>query len=58
MEYVLYGDLDKHLSSGIMESGARQIASQLLDGLRIMHENGFTHRDLKPAVSSLLALLS
>lgn len=48
MEYFSLGDLDQYLSAGIHEDEACQITNQVLDGLAIMHENSFTHRDLKP----------
>lgn len=53
MEYIQHGDLENHIRPTLTENDTRQITSQLLDGLHIMHQNGFTHRDLKPAVSSL-----
>jgi serine/threonine protein kinase len=54
MEYFQYGDLHKFiLNSGpCTEFGAKMITMQLLEGLNIMHEMGFTHRDLKPQVLS------
>ena len=51
MEYFSYGDLQNYLSSLIPERETRQITSQILEGLLFMHDNGFAHRDLKPAVS-------
>jgi serine/threonine protein kinase len=33
------------------EPDAIIIAGQLIEGLKIMHKEGFTHRDLKPEVS-------
>jgi serine/threonine protein kinase len=53
MEYFQYGDLHKFIenSSPCTESGAKRITMQLLEGLDVMHEMGFTHRDLKPQVS-------
>lgn len=48
MEYLENGDLDKHLQAPLNGFEASQITSQVLDGLRNMHENGFVHRDLKP----------
>jgi serine/threonine protein kinase len=52
MEYFQYGDLYKFiLNSGpCTESSVKMIMMQLLEGLNIMHELGFTHRDLKPQV--------
>jgi len=48
MEYLELGDLQNHLARPLHESDARDITSQVLEGLQIMHENGFVHRDLKP----------
>ncbi|KAI8628209.1 kinase-like domain-containing protein [Xylariaceae sp. FL1651] len=48
MEYLELGDLQRYLSMPLPESEARDIASQILEGLKYMHENGFIHRDLKP----------
>jgi serine/threonine protein kinase len=36
-----------------MEPGAKMITMQLLEGLDIMHEMGFSHRDLKPQVGHI-----
>ena len=51
MEYFALGTLDRFMSTDLRENDARNISSQLLEGLKIMHEEGFTHRDLKPQVS-------
>lgn len=48
MEYLELGDLQNYLSRPLHESDARDITSQVLEGLQIMHENNFVHRDLKP----------
>ncbi|CZT08625.1 uncharacterized protein RCO7_11526 [Rhynchosporium graminicola] len=48
MEYFELGTLDIHMTETLLEQDARSIALQLLEGLKIMHEEGFTHRDLKP----------
>lgn len=50
MEYFPLGTLDRFLSGEIKEQDAKLISSQLLEGLTIMHKEGFTHRDLKPQV--------
>jgi serine/threonine protein kinase len=59
MEYMPGGDLEAnllHLESlkehglAIPEEDIKEIASQLLEGLKIMHAEGFAHRDLKPKV--------
>jgi serine/threonine protein kinase len=51
MEYLPYGDLQNHLSSPLHEAEGQNIILQILQGLSFMHESGFAHRDLKPAVS-------
>ena len=52
MEYCSHGDLHHYLSHNtplpVVE--AQELAHQILEGLHDMHENGFAHRDLKPAV--------
>ncbi|KAI2618231.1 kinase-like domain-containing protein [Hypoxylon sp. NC1633] len=48
MEYLEYGDLQRHLVRPLPEYEARTITSQVLEGLQFMHDNGFVHRDLKP----------
>lgn len=53
MEYLELGDLLGYLDQRppLPEAEAQDIASQILEGLDMMHENGFAHRDLKPNVS-------
>jgi calcium/calmodulin-dependent protein kinase I len=55
MEYLEYGDLHHYLleSPPLPEQEAGDITFQILEGLAFMHENGFAHRDLKPAVRRL-----
>ena len=50
MEYFKEGDLQSHMRDGIgiTEHDTKAIAAQLLEGLSIMHKEGFAHRDLKP----------
>ncbi|KAI9874609.1 MAG: hypothetical protein M1830_009566 [Pleopsidium flavum] len=48
MEYFTHGDLHACMTAKLTEYDAKIITAQLLEGLKIMHENGFTHRDLKP----------
>lgn len=52
MEYFEHRDLQRHLSLSppLPESEAQQIVFQVLEGLSFMHENNFSHRDLKPGV--------
>ena len=52
MEYLTHGDLSSYITKGISEIDAKGICLQLLEGLEIMHEKSFTHRDLKPQVHS------
>ena len=51
MEYLPYGDLHHYLGQPLPELEGQQIVSQILEGLDFMHDSGFAHRDLKPAVS-------
>jgi serine/threonine protein kinase len=57
MEYFENGDLARHILAISTEDEVRKITTDLLDGLRIMHAEGFAHRDLKPQVSSQLILI-
>lgn len=50
MEYFENGDLAQHIPTISTEDEVRQITTDLLDGLRIMHAERFAHRDLKPQV--------
>ena len=52
MEYFEHGDLQKFMNSSFPESDVGIITRQLLEGLNVMHKHGFTHRDLKPQVST------
>ncbi|KAI0525955.1 kinase-like domain-containing protein [Xylaria bambusicola] len=50
MEYCPLGDLQQLLTecTKLPESDTREIISQVAQGLQFMHDEGFTHRDLKP----------
>jgi hypothetical protein len=50
MEYFQFGTLDLYITQALKENDARTIALQLLEGVKIMHDEQFTHRDLKPQV--------
>lgn len=59
MEYLELGDLFMYLYKKgpvppLPEAEAKEITYQILDGLSMMHENGFAHRDLKPNVGLLI----
>jgi serine/threonine protein kinase len=59
-EYMPLGDLEHnirdienslmHTRSPLSEEEVREITQQILEGLKIMHIEGFAHRDLKPQV--------
>ncbi|KAJ5744988.1 hypothetical protein N7533_009858 [Penicillium manginii] len=48
MEYLPAGDLQRYVVQPFSEPEAQSIALQLLEGLDFMHNNGFSHGDLKP----------
>ena len=50
MEYINHGDLRNYLEVERSESEAKAITRQLLEGLVVIHQEGFAHRDLKPEV--------
>ena len=52
MEYFKHGDLQNFMDSPLPERDVGIITRQLLEGLNIMHKHGFTHRDLKPHIST------
>lgn len=54
MELCEHGDLKTYLEHAgrVPEDEARTLAAQVLAGLAMMHEAGFAHRDVKPAVST------
>lgn len=54
MEYCPHGDLKKYLldhGGRLPEDQVKDIASQVLAGVVMMHRAGFANRDIKPAVS-------
>lgn len=57
MEYLPQGDLHNCLNSPLPEKQGQDIVHQILEGLFFMHDNGFTHRDLKPAVGLAMSLV-
>lgn len=52
MEYLELGDLHTYLhhKPPLPEPEAKEITFQILDGLFLMHDNEFAHRDMKPRV--------
>ncbi|PUU79614.1 calcium/calmodulin-dependent protein kinase type 1B, partial [Tuber borchii] len=49
MEYFEEGDLTKHMGTPLPQETVRNISKQILEALKVMHEQGIAHRDLKPA---------
>lgn len=61
MEYLPMGDLEKNLQElekssyvgcALSEEEVKDIMTHILEGIKIMHAEGFAHRDLKPQVGS------
>jgi len=52
MEYIPIGDMSKTFVDDYRwnESDTKVVIKQLLQGLAVMHQEGITHRDLKPEV--------
>lgn len=52
MEYFPEGDLQTYLDEHppLDENEGKQVISQTLQGLSIMHTSGIAHRDIKPSV--------
>ena len=50
MEYIPRGNLETFLTEPLPEADAQRITFQVLEGLEVLHENGFSHRSLKPTV--------
>jgi serine/threonine protein kinase len=50
MEFLRHGDLSNYATAELQEMDIREITDNVLRGLKVMHEEGFTHRDIKPQV--------
>ena len=50
MEYLKEGDLSKHIGLPLLQETVQRISKQILQGLKVMHQQGIAHRDLKPEV--------
>lgn len=57
MEFMAHGDLQKYMPDVTTQKFSVQetqdVVSQLVEGLFFLHDNDFSHRDLKPAVSAM-----
>lgn len=58
MEFIKHGDLGEYMlrRGPLPEEEAKDVVWQVSNGLKVMHQYGITHRDLKPAVSSIFLL--
>ena len=50
MEYIKHGDLRNYMKVERSENEAKEVIRQLLEGMVVMHQGRFAHRDLKPEV--------
>jgi len=50
MEYLEEGDLSKHIGTPLPRGTVQNISKQILEGLKVMHQQGIAHRDIKPTV--------
>jgi serine/threonine protein kinase len=57
MECISHGQLRNYLEVERSEGEAKVVTQQLLEGLAIIHQYGFAHRDLKPEVRPPLPIL-
>ncbi len=48
MEYLLRGDLKSRMQAGLKEAEALRYTEQIASALRVVHNAGLLHRDLKP----------
>ena len=53
MEYISHGNLRSYLEVERSENEAKVVTRQLLEGLAVIHQEGFAHRDLKPEARPL-----
>jgi len=53
MEYLPEGDLTKHIGSPLPQETVQTVSKQILEDLKVIHQQGIAHRDLKPAVCFL-----
>lgn len=51
MEFIEHGDLGHYMAENPGNVEAKEITSQILEGLVVLHEREICHRDLKPQVS-------
>ncbi len=48
MEYLVRGDLKTRMQAGLKETEALRYVEQIASALRVVHDAGLLHRDLKP----------
>lgn len=50
MEFIEHGHLGKYIAENQSKVDIKEITSQILEGLVVLHEQKICHRDLKPQV--------
>lgn len=50
MEYIEHGHLGNYIAEYQKNVDTKEITSQILEGLVVLHEREICHRDLKPQV--------
>ena len=53
MECLPERDLTNHIGTPLPQETVENISKQILEGLKVMHQEVIIHRNIKPLVSSL-----